>query len=363
MELSDRKKEILKSVVDAYIATGEPVGSKYLTSFSQIPLSSATIRNEMSELEELGYLEQPHTSAGRVPTALGYKTYVNSLMERYRLSLEELSLLNELTAFKVDELGKIMEQASHVISEMTNYPAFAVIRPSEADVSRYETVLIDEHGFLLIMICADGSVRSRNVKLKSSIDKDASDAICKALNSVIAGAEINCISLPVVLKFEEALGQYAYLSTPVLRVIYEMSNAGDTERVHVEGVTKLFSYPEFNSVTKAKGVLELLGEREKFADMLSGANPDKASVYIGGDSSDAPLPDSSFVVRPVTVDGKTVGAIGVIGPKRMDYKKVMASLEYFASGLSEELGSALPPAVTDGSGGNDTGSQNNNVER
>ena len=110
-------------------------------------------------------------------------------------------------------------------------------------------------------------------------------------------------------------------------------------------------------------MLELLGEREKFADMLSGANPDKASVYIGGDSSDAPLPDSSFVVRPVTVDGKTVGAIGVIGPKRMDYKKVMASLEYFASGLSEELGSALPPAVTDGSDGNDTGSQNNNAER
>ena len=220
------------------------------------------MRNEMSELEELGYLEQPHTSAGRVPTALGYKTYVNSLMERYRLSLEELSLLNELTAFKVDELGKIMEQASHVISEMTNYPAFAVIRPSEADVSRYETVLIDEHGFLLIMICADGSVRSRNVKLKSSIDKDASDAICKALNSVIAGAEINCISLPVVLKFEEALGQYAYLSTPVLRVIYEMSTAGDTERVHVEGVTKLFSYPEFNSVTKAGSAGAAGRERE-----------------------------------------------------------------------------------------------------
>ena len=337
MELSERKKEILKSVVDAYIASGEPVGSKFLTTVSQIPLSSATIRNEMSELEEMGYLEQPHTSAGRVPTALGYRTYVNSLMERYRLSLEELSLLNELTAYKMDELGKIMEQASHVISEVTNYPTFAVIKPPESDVNRYETVLIDDHSFLLIMIGANGTVRNRNVRLKSLIDQEALEALRKALNGVLLGTAVSDISLPVVLKFEEALGQYAYLSTPILRVLYEMANATDTERVHVEGVTKLFSYPEFNNVTKAKDVLELMGEREKFTAMLTDADPEKANVFIGGDDADSPLPDSSFVVRPVTVDGKTVGAIGVIGPKRMDYKKVLASLDYFATGLSEEL--------------------------
>mgnify|MGYP002431080489 CR=1 FL=1 len=185
MELSERKKEILKSVVDAYIASGEPVGSKFLTTVSQIPLSSATIRNEMSELEEMGYLEQPHTSAGRVPTALGYRTYVNSLMERYRLSLEELSLLNELTAYKMDELGKIMEQASHVISEVTNYPTFAVIKPPESDVNRYETVLIDDHSFLLIMIGANGTVRNRNVRLKSLIDQEALEALRKAILAVL----------------------------------------------------------------------------------------------------------------------------------------------------------------------------------
>lgn len=131
-----------------------------------------------------------HTSAGRVPTALGYRTYVNSLMERYRLSLEELSLLNELTAYKMDELGKIMEQASHVISEVTNYPTFAVIKPPESDVNRYETVLIDDHSFLLIMIGANGTVRNRNVRLKSLIDQEAlercarrSTASCSARRS------------------------------------------------------------------------------------------------------------------------------------------------------------------------------------
>ena len=258
-------------------------------------------------------------------------------MERYRLSLEELSLLNELTAYKMDELGKIMEQASHVISEVTNYPTFAVIKPPESDVNRYETVLIDDHSFLLIMIGANGTVRNRNVRLKSLIDQEALEALRKALNGVLLGTAVSDISLPVVLKFEEALGQYAYLSTPILRVLYEMANATDTERVHVEGVTKLFSYPEFNNVTKAKDVLELMGEREKFTAMLTDADPEKANVFIGGDDADSPLPDSSFVVRPVTVDGKTVGAIGVIGPKRMDYKKVLASLDYFATGLSEEL--------------------------
>ena len=180
MELSGRKKKILAAVVEEYIRTAEPVGSKTVAQTAELGCSSATIRNELAELASMGYLEQPHTSAGRVPTALGYRTYVNSLMERYRLSLEELSLLNELTAYKMDELGKIMEQASHVISEVTNYPAIAVIKPPEGEVSRYETVLIDEHSFLLIMIGGNGTVRNRNVRLKSFVDQETLDALRKA---------------------------------------------------------------------------------------------------------------------------------------------------------------------------------------
>lgn len=201
----------------------------------------------------------------------------------------------------MDELGKIMEQASHVISEVTNYPAIAVIKPPEGEVSRYETVLIDEHSFLLIMIGGNGTVRNRNVRLKSFVDQETLDALRKALNDVLLGTAIGDVSLPVVLKFEEALGQYAYLSTPILRVLYEMANATDTERVHVEGVTKLFSYPEFNNVTKAKGVLELIGEREKFAALLSDADPEKANVFIGGDDTDSPA--ARLELRAAAGDG------------------------------------------------------------
>ena len=155
MELNERKKAILRSVVDAYIATGEPVGSKYLTANADFNVSSATLRNEMSALESMGYLEQPHTSAGRVPTAKGYRTYVENLMDRYYLAMEEVEVLDEVIENKLVELSTIMEEASHAIGELTNYTSFAFIGGSGTEADRYEALLIGEHDFLLVMIaCA-----------------------------------------------------------------------------------------------------------------------------------------------------------------------------------------------------------------
>ena len=142
MELTERKKKILKSIVDSYIASGEPVGSKLLTTSDQFAVSSATIRNEMNDLEEMGYLRQPHTSAGRVPTSLGYKIYVNDLMEQYLLSIDEIKLLNELMTFKVNEVGTVLEKASRIISQMTNYTSFSFCDDSGSVLKRFLSIRI-----------------------------------------------------------------------------------------------------------------------------------------------------------------------------------------------------------------------------
>ena len=337
MDLNERKKAILRSVVDAYIATGEPVGSKYLTTQAGFDVSSATIRSEMSDLESMGYLEQPHTSAGRVPTAKGYRMYVESLMDRYYLAMEEVEVLDEVIENKLSEMSGIMEEASRAIGEVTNYTSFAFIGGSGSEAERYETLLIGEHDFLLIMVCKDGSVKSRQVKTTDPIDESVMEAARKALNKCFVGVMPEQISLNTVLEFESAMGDHKSFATMLLRVVNEMFNSFDSEKVHVEGVTKLLSYPEFFNVAKVQSVLSMIEERKRFSELMKKAVPGQTSVIFGEEAAGIAPPETGFVFHPISVDGKVIGAIGVIGPKRMDYKKVIASLDYFAEGLTGQM--------------------------
>ena len=349
MELSERKKAILKSVIDSYIRTGDPVGSKSLTEGQQFSLSSATIRSEMNDLEAMGYLEQPHTSAGRVPTAQGYRTYVDSLMEKYFLGMEELEVLDEVMSGKLNEVGKLMDEAAKAIGQITNYATFSFLGGNSNIVERYETVFVDEHSFLLIMICKDGMIRNRHVKLMEPVTQEMLDRARKALNETLVNLSADQINLTVILDFEEKMKENRSFATTVLRVVHEMLGSYDQEKVHIDGVTKLLSYPEFMNVARFQSVLSLFEQRQRFAELMRKAVPGQTSVVIGNETDDklAP-PDTGFVFHPITVGGKVVGAIGVIGPQRMDYKKVVASLDYFAEGLMGQLGPGEGDLVTDG---------------
>jgi len=337
MELNERKKAILRSVVDAYIATGEPVGSKYLTTQAEFNVSSATIRNEMNDLESMGYLEQPHTSAGRVPTAKGYRTYVESLMGRYYLAMEEVEVLDEVIENKLSELSGIMEEASRAIGEVTNYTSFAFIGGSGTEADRYETLLIGEHDFLLVMICKDGSVRSRQVKTAEHLDEKVMESAKNALNKYFVGITPEKVNLNTVLEFEAAMGDHKAFATMLLRVVNELFNSFDSEKVHIDGVTKLLSYPEFFNVAKVQSVLSMIEERKRFSELMKKAVPGQTSIIFGEEAQDIAPPETGFVFHPITIEGKVVGAVGVIGPKRMDYKKVIASLDYFAEGITGQM--------------------------
>ncbi|MBQ5838228.1 MAG: heat-inducible transcription repressor HrcA, partial [Clostridia bacterium] len=290
MELSERKKAILKSVVDAYIATGDPVGSKYLTANADFNVSSATLRNEMSALESMGYLEQPHASAGRVPTAKGYRTYVENLMGRYYLAMEEVEVLDELIENKLHEMTSLMEEASHAIGELTNYTSFAFIGGSGSEADRYEALLIGEHDFLLIMICKDGSVRSRQVKTQESINAEMIETAKNALNKCFTNITPEQVNLNTVLEFESALGEHRSLASMLLRVVNEMFNSFDSEKVHIDGVTKVLSYPEFFNVAKVQSVLSMIEERKRFSELMKKAVPGQTSIIFGEEAQDIAPP-------------------------------------------------------------------------
>ena len=339
MELNERKKAILRSIVDAYIATGEPVGSKYLTTNADFNVSSATLRNEMSALESMGYLEQPHTSAGRVPTAKGYRTYVENLMDRYALAMEEVEILDDVIENKLAEVNTLMEEASHAIGELTNYTSFAFIGGSGTEADRYEAILIGEHDFLLVMICKDGSVRSRQVKTQEPLTNEILETAKNALNQCFVGITPEQVNLNVVLEFENAMGEHKAFSSMLLRVINEMFNSFDSEKVHIDGMTKLLSYPEFFNVAKVQSVLSMIEERKRFSELMKKAIPGQTSIIFGEEAQDIAPPGTGFVFHPISMGGKVVGAVGVIGPKRMDYKKVIASLDYFAETLTEQIDS------------------------
>lgn len=333
MELSERKKKILKSVVDAYISSGEPVGSKLLTSSEHFAVSSATIRNEMNDLEEMGYLHQPHTSAGRVPTALGYKTYVNDLMEQYLLSIEEINILNELMTFKMNEVGTVLEKASRIISQMTNYTSFSFCEESGVCARRIETVFIDSSSVLIVLISDTEPVKSRQLRLPFMITREELISVTSAMNDVFTGITSDRLTMSLIFKFEERLGALSRFSSPFARAINDILSEDFESKIHVEGATKLLEYPEFASAAKAKKALDMLEERSIIADVITKTDTEKLNVLIG-EEDPLPVDDTGLVVHPVSIDGKRVGAIGVIGPKRMDYKKVIAGLNYIVAGLS-----------------------------
>ncbi len=327
MELSERKKQILKSIIDAYVYSGEPIGSKYLAEKMPIAVSSATIRNEMNELEQLGLLEQPHTSAGRIPSDAGYRVYVDTLMQKYRLTMEEIALMNELLQNKLGEINDLVAEATKTLSHMTGYTAVAVTaKPSRGLIRRFEAVYIHANKVLFVMITNVDTVRSREFDTDTPLDTGKLAFIVRVLNERLSGVELSSISLPLILSIEQELGEYRGLVSPILRMVYEVVSEVDHYNVHFDGISNLLSHPEFREMGRVKEILTQLEERQRLIRRLMGESHVGTSIYIGGENED--MKDVSFVVRPFCVEDDVIGAVALIGPKRMKYSSAIARLEY-----------------------------------
>ena len=355
-ELSERKKLILKAVVEAHIEGGEPIGSKYIVQSNLLSCSSATIRNEMAELEDLGYLVQPHTSAGRVPSEAGYRFYVDSLVEQYAKTTHEVAQINQLLRVKMDEIDQILDMASRLASTMTNYTGIA-IKPkmNTVTMTKFEIVSMSLNDFVIVMITSGGAIKTKKVKIEFPVGEAALKKLSDLLNSEICGLGADMITLPIIMGLEEAMGEDAFLVNPTVKCIYEVMNEIDGGDMKLTGINHLLKYPEYSDTTELGDLLGTLESQEEILDLVSSATEnDRINVLIGSESSVKVMNNSSLVYIPIKKDGKTVGVIGVIGPRRMNYKQVLKTLGDISINISSIIGEDAN-CLTDGNSnkGND----------
>lgn len=353
--LSDRKRRILKAIVDAHILNGEPVGSKYLSQSALISCSSATIRNEMAELEQMGYLTQPHTSAGRVPSELAYRFYVDALVRQYSETKNEIDEINERLRHKLTEMDRILEEASRLAASFTDYTGIA-FRPGAGQVriERFDSVYLSPTDFLLVMVFKGETVKAKPIHLPFPIGEDTLRRFTEALCIYLSNTTSDGITMPIIVKLESIMGQSAAMVHPTMKVIYETMSELDTADVRLDGVTKLLKYPEYSDVSKLRDLMGVLEEKEKLIDVITShtSEHDDIQVYIGREDDEGAMRDTTLIFKTVNVGGKPV-AVGVIGPKRMDYSKVIGMIYQLASAIDSSFGDnrLIGGGGADGSGG------------
>ena len=344
--LTPRKRQILKAIVDAHIEGGEPVGSKYLSQDVQISASAATIRNEMAELEEMGYLVQPHASAGRVPSQLGYKFYVDSLVNQYTSTKAEIDDINERLRYKLTEMDEILSEVSRLAASFTDYTGIAFKSGSgKTRVNRFDSVYLTSRDFLLVMMFDGDVVKTKTIHLSFSIKEDDLRRFTEAINIYLVNLTSDAITMPIIVKLEALMGASGAMVHPAIKAIYEAMNEFDTADIRLDGVTKLLQYPEYSDVSKFRSLLGVIEDKEKLMDVISSQTDGDGGihVYIGNESDTDAMAGSSLVFKNVNVGGSQL-AIGVIGPKRMNYSKVISMINQLASGIDRMFGEdTLPP--------------------
>ncbi len=349
-KLSPRKQQILRAIVDAHILHGEPVGSKFLSQNVHISASPATIRNEMAELEAMGYLVQPHTSAGRVPSELGYRFYVDALVRQYSETKSEIDDMNERLRYKLTEMDEILSEASHLASYFSDYTGIAFkTRASKARIARFDAVYISPKSFHLVISFSSETVKSKTFSLGFSISREDLMRFQEAMNIYLVNLTCDEITMPIIMKLESIMGHAGALVHPVMKAVYELMHELDTADIKVEGVNKLLNYPEYSDVSKLRDLLGVLEEKNKLLDVISQRDmTDGINVYIGKEDEAGAMSNTTLIFKNVTVGGGTF-AIGVIGPRRMNYQKVIGMLNGLASEIDRMFGDGIP-LITDGDG-------------
>lgn len=344
MSISDRKKRILTAIVEGYIATAEPVGSKALADI--IGCSSATIRNEMAELSALGYLEQTHTSSGRVPTAKGYRLYVNELMERQKLSAEETEAIARRLGDKERQLDKLLDEAGALTSALTQYPAYAVTVQEAVTARRFDFIYIDPNTFIIVLLLSDNSVKNKLVHLPFSMQQEMMQKLATLFNASFTGISEEEITDELIAATERAANDGYGLVAVAASFLIESLTTGRAGQVKIKGTSHLLAQPEYRDPDKAHELMRFISDGDSLLRDLP-AMPEADNglrVTIGPENLAEELKDSSVVMASYNAGGGMRGYIGVVGPTRMDYSSVAARLSCIADGLSRMLAAGDVPS-------------------
>ena len=342
MRLDYRKRRILQAIIDEYIDTAEPVGSRSIAKKHELGLSSATIRNEMADLEEMGLLAQPHTSAGRVPSDKGYRLYVDRLMETRDLTLDEISAVTNELNLKINELGAVIRNASAVISKLTKYTAVSLTPMQEdTEISAVEAVGIDQYKVCVIVVAKSGTVKSSVVSLPARYteqDLTAFAGICKRRLCGGSPEYINPVAAEIIRAEAAARDINEAAVSLMLEAVFDCIGQMSKTEVFLNGTTNIMNFPEFRNIERAREFLEILEEKKSIGNLLSElAKDERIKMLIGNENPIDEIKECSIVGATYSAGNIIFGTIGVIGPKRMEYAKVVSIIEYINSVIAREI--------------------------
>ncbi|MDO5156067.1 MAG: heat-inducible transcriptional repressor HrcA [Eubacteriales bacterium] len=329
MELDERKLKILKAIISNYLETGEPVGSRTISKYTDLNLSSATIRNEMADLEELGYIMQPHTSAGRIPTDAGYRLYVDRMMLEKDVEMEEMKtkLLD-----RVDKMETMLKQVAKVLAYNTNY-ATMVSAPQyqNSKLKFIQLTQVDEHQLLAVIVVDGNVIKNKLMQVTRTLANDEVLKLNVLLNTFLQGASLQDINLEMIQTIKAQAGEFADIMENVFQGIAEAIHEADEVEIYTSGTSNMLKYPELGTIEQTTKLLEALEDRQGLNELVDDAMNSNENhgiqVYIGEEAPVSNMKDCSIVTATYELAEGGKGTIGIIGPKRMDYQKVVSTLK------------------------------------
>lgn len=337
MELDERKKRILQAIIRNYMETGEPVGSRTISKYSDLNLSSATIRNEMSDLEEMGYIVQPHTSAGRIPSDKGYRLYVDHILEEREQEVQELK---ELMLERTDKMEQMLKQVVKVLAANTNYATMVSAPAYHRNKLKFIQLSKVSITQILAVIMIEGNiVRNKVIDVVEELDQETVLKLNILLNSVLNGLTIEEINLAMIQNLKEQAGIHSELVASVIDAVAQVIHSEDEVEIYTSGATNIFRYPELSDNGRASEIINTFEEKQQLTDLvnqtLENSDNQGIQVYIGQESPIQAMKDCSVVTATYELGDGLQGTIGIIGPKRMDYENVLKTLKTLTEQLDE----------------------------
>lgn len=335
MDLSERKLKILQAIIGDFITTAEPVGSRTLSKKYDLGISPATIRNEMSDLEEMGFLTHPHTSAGRVPSEKAYRLYVNEIMKKRELSKAQKDIIAKELYQNFTELDRTIEHAAKILSNITNLTSFAVTPRAEDDKLKHINILpVDEDTVVLMIVSDSGKVSNTALRLRCQYTEEMLRVLSKSMTYNFQGKTLSeALKIDIIQSFESDVEAMSGLARNIMpnfvKTLEDMLNV----HLYMDGLTNIFSLPEYNDISKAKSFMELINKKEDLAKKIS-SRDDGVIITIGTENEDDILNDCSLITATYHIDGRFVGKLGVIGPTRMKYGEITSVIEYLTDNIS-----------------------------
>jgi len=337
MELDERKTVILYAIIRNYLETGEPVGSRTISKYTDLNLSSATIRNEMADLEEMGYILQPHASAGRIPSDKGYRFYVDSMMKEKDKEIEEL---REVVLEKEDKVDRMLKSVAKLLAVNTNYATMISAPAVRGNKIKFLQLSRIEKNQILAVVVAEGNVIKNNViPVNEEISDEQLLKLNLLLNTNLCGKALEEINLPIITAMKQAAGAHEELISAVFDALSDSIETDDELKIYTSGATNIFKYPELADNSKAQDIIHAFEEKQEFTELVNGALGDASEtgiqVYIGEEAPIRTMKDCSIVTATYELGEGMRGTIGIFGPKRMDYDKVVSTLKNITKQLDK----------------------------